>query len=158
MYLPNFIAIEAFTYEETSFPLNLAWSLDDGSFKQALILPDEAWQTALEQESELGLNSDIFQLEAFSPEEILKEFLYDQTQDTFYIANLYPEEAWLEKFFTAAVEEQNFSLELASSLIKDAELWEMTYQDKLDYLALDSTKAEDQIQALLATYVELSSN
>lgn len=152
MHLPNFIAIEALSYAENSFPISLAWSLDDGSIKQALILPEESW---LEDEEIFNLNNLDLAHSAFSASEVLKEFLYDQTHDTFYIANLWPEEIWLEKFFAAAEEEQNFNLELASSLTKNTQSWEDCYNEKLNFLGLNSTNAEDQVRALLATYEEL---
>lgn len=153
MHLPNFIAIEANSYTETSFPISLAWSLDCGSIKHALILPDEAW---LEGDDEEIFNSEYnLSLEAFSAHEVLKEFLYDQTQDTFYIASLWPEEVWLDKFFTAANEEQNFNLEVASSLVANPETWHDCYNEKLTSLGLDASKAEDQVSALLATYAQL---
>lgn len=153
MHLPNFIAIEAYYYDEASFPLSLAWSLDDGSIKHALVLPEDTWLE--ETEEGIYLPSLDVNHEAFNASEILKEFLYDQTQDTFYIANLWPEEIWLDKFFTAAGEEANFNLELANSLVNNADTWNTCYSDKLHTLGLDPTKAEDQVSALLATYAEL---
>ncbi len=154
MSLPSFIAIEAAAAEEDSFPVNLAWSLPDGTIKQVLIQPDETW---LENDTSLlGVRDLDLTLEAYSPAEVVRELLYDQLDDAYYVTAIHPQEGWLLKLFAAAEQEIGFELSEASGLCADAFEWQEAYLDSLQLHSLDSERAEDQVRALLETHVLLT--
>ena len=44
MTCPQFIAIDASSFEDSAHPVAIAWSLADGSIKTTLIQPDDDWQ------------------------------------------------------------------------------------------------------------------
>lgn len=152
MNLPCFIALEAASAEEESFPVNLAWSLPDGSIKQALILPEDIW---LEDDWVLAGSRDLdLTLEAYSATEVVRELLFDQEDDVYYVAAVHPQEAWLLKLFNAAGQEVSFELIEASSLEPCLDDWAQAYADNLQLLGLNPEVAEEQVAALLATYAQ----
>ncbi|NLW04005.1 MAG: hypothetical protein GX029_02070 [Pseudomonadaceae bacterium] len=154
MSLPSFMAIEAAASEEGSFPVSIAWSLPDGSIKQALIQPDELW---LEEDTALAGVRDLdLSLEAYSAAEVVRELLYDQLDDVYYVTLIHPQEGWLLKLFASAEQEIGFELGEASSLCADADEWLDVYQDSLQLHGLDPDRAEDQVRALLEAHVLLT--
>lgn len=44
MSYPHFIAIDASSYEDTSHPIAIAWSMTDGRIKTTLIQPEDHWE------------------------------------------------------------------------------------------------------------------
>lgn len=154
MSLPSFMAIEAAASEDGSFPVSIAWSLADGSIKQALIQPDEVW---LEEDTTLASVRDLdLSLEAYSAAEVVRELLYDQLDDVYYVTLIHPQEGWLLKLFASAGQEIGFELDAASSLCADADEWLDVYQDSLQLHGLDPDRAEDQVRALLEAHVLLT--
>ena len=154
MSLPSFMAIEAAASEDGSFPVSIAWSLADGSIKQALIQPDEVW---LEEDTTLASVRDLdLSLEAYSAAEVVRELLYDQLDDVYYVTLIHPQEGWLLKLFASAGQEIGFELDAASSLCLDADEWLEVYQDNLQLHGLDPDRAEDQVRALLEAHVLLT--
>ena len=154
MTLPSFMAIEAAASEDGSFPVSIAWSLPDGSIKQALIQPDEVW---LEEDTTLASVRDLdLSLEAYSAAEVVRELLYDQLDDVYYVTLIHPQEGWLLKLFASAEQEIGFELGEAHSLCLDADEWLDVYQDNLQLHGLDPDRAEDQVRALLETHVLLT--
>lgn len=154
MSLPSFMAIEAAASEEDSFPVSIAWSLPDGSIKQALIQPDEDW---LENDSALLGGRDLdLTLEAYSAAEVVRELMYDQLDDVYYVTSIHPQEGWLLKLFACAEQDIGFELSEASSLCVSFENWQETYRDNLQLHGLDADRAEDQVRALLETHVLLT--
>lgn len=154
MSLPSFMAIEAAASEDDSFPVSIAWSLPDGSIKQALIQPEEDW---LENDSALLGGRDLdLSLEAYSAAEVVRELLYDQLDDVYYVTVIHPQEGWLLKLFATAEQEICFELDEASRLCDKADEWAQVYQDSLQLHGLDPDRAEDQVRALLETHVLLT--
>lgn len=154
MSLPSFIAIEAVTSEEDSFPVSIAWSLPDGTIKQALIQPDEQW---LEEGMALvGMMDLDLTLEAYSAAEVVKELIYDQLDDVYYVNLIHPQEAWLLKLFDVAGQEIGFELTQAYSLCTDENEWSEVYYDCIQLYGLDPNRAEDQVRALLEAHVLLT--
>lgn len=154
MSLPSFMAVEAAATEEDSFPVSIAWSLPDGSIKEALIQPDEYW---LENDTALAGVRDLdLSIEAYSAAEVVREFLYDQLDDVYYVTLIHPQEGWLLKLFASAGQEIGFELIGASSLCVDLDEWYEVYQDNLHLHGLDPERAEDQVRALLETHVQLT--
>ena len=154
MSLPTFIAVEAAHQDEQSFPVSLAWSLADGRIKQAWVQPENDWLEAA-SEAQLAVSDSDFSLEAYPVDEVVRELLYDQTDDVYQVAQLHPQEAWLLKLFAAAEKEVTFELVEAAPL-GNREAWQETYQQTLDFLGLDARRAEDQVRALLETHVILT--
>ncbi len=154
MSLPSFMALEAAAAEEDSFPVSIAWSLPDGSIKQALIQPDELW---LEEDTALAGVRDLdLTLEAYSAAEVVRELLYDQLDDVYYVTSIHPQEGWLLKLFASAGQEIAFELSEASELCANEEEWSETYRDNLQLHGLDPDRAEDQVRALLEAHVLLT--
>ncbi|GLR64200.1 hypothetical protein [Marinospirillum insulare] len=154
MSLPSFMAVEAAAIEEGSFPVSMAWSLPDGSIKQALIQPDEDW---LEDATDLtGIRDLDLTIEAYSAAEVVRELLYDQLDDAYYVTAIHPQEGWLLKLFASAGQEIGFELLPASELCADVDEWSEIYQDNLHLHGLDPERAEDQVRALLETHVLLT--
>lgn len=154
MSLPSFMAVEAAASEDDSFPVSIAWSLPDGSIKQALIQPDEAW---LEDDTSLASVRDLdLSIEAYSAAEVVRELLYDQLDDVYYVSLIHPQEGWLLKLFASAGQEIGFELAEASRLCADADEWSEIYQDNIHLHGLDPERAEDQVRALLETHVLLT--
>ncbi|WP_114418373.1 hypothetical protein [Marinospirillum perlucidum] len=154
MSLPTFIAVEGAAEDEESFPVSIAWSLSDGSIKQALIQPDEAWED--EEASALRVNELDLEFQGYAPTEIIREMEYDQDDDAYYVAHLHPQEAWMLKLFEAADKEIGFQLIEAAELYEDRTSWEDAWRESLDLLGLDATRAEDQVRALLEAHVQLT--
>lgn len=152
MSLPTFIAIEAATDEAASFPVSIAWSLPDGSIKHVLILPDDAW---LEDAEDLLVRDMGLGVESYSAAEVVREFLYDQQDDVYYLDQLQPQEGWLLKLFDAAGQEVGFELVEASELCAGDD-WSQAYLEAQQFLGLDPTRAEDQVRALLEAHVRLT--
>lgn len=153
MSLPTFIAIEAATDEIASFPVGIAWSLPDGSIKHVLILPDEAWLDDVEDQPmvrDMGLG-----VESYSVDEVVRELLYDQQDDVYYLDQLQPQEGWLLKLFDAAGQEVGFELVEARELCAGDD-WSQAYLEAQQFLGLDPTRAEDQVRALLEAHVRLT--
>lgn len=154
MSLPTFIAIEAAVADEASFPVSLAWSLPDGRIKQALIQPDESW---LDEDSALLALQDMsLEIQAYSAAEVVRELMYDQQDDVYYLDSLHPQEQWLLKLYAAAGQDVSFELIEAADLCPDAEEWRVAYQETLQFLGLDPSRSEDQVRALLETHVMLT--
>ncbi|HKM15582.1 MAG TPA: hypothetical protein VJY63_06640 [Marinospirillum sp.] len=154
MSLPSFIAVEGAVDEDNSFPVNIAWSLPDGTIKQVLIQPDELW---LQDDTSLSGVRDLdLTLEAYSAAEVIRELLYDQLDDAYYVTAIHPQEGWLLKLFTSAEQEIGFELSEASGLCASFEEWQETYRDNLQLHGLDADRAEDQVRALLETHVLLT--
>ena len=148
------MAVEAAASEDESFPVSIAWSLPDGSIKQALIQPDEAW---LEDDTSLASVRDLdLSIEAYSAAEVVRELLYDQLDDVYYVSLIHPQEGWLLKLFASAGLEIAFELAEASSLCADADEWSEIYQDAMYLHGLDPERAEDQVRALLEAHVLLT--
>ncbi|SFW98239.1 hypothetical protein [Marinospirillum alkaliphilum] len=153
MSLPTFIAIEAAAADAQSFPVSIAWSLPDGSIKHALIQPDDSW---LEAGDERPVMQDAdLTVESYSADEVVRELLYDQQDDVYYLDQLHPQEGWLLKLFAAAGQEVTFELAEAVQLCEAAD-WSQAYQETQQFLGLDPTRAEDQVRALLETHVMLT--
>lgn len=152
MSLPTFIAIEAATDEAESFPVSIAWSLSDGSIKHVLILPDDAW---LEDAEDLLMRDIGLSVESYSAAEVVRELLYDQQDDVYYLDQLQPQEGWLLKLFDAAGQEVGFELIEARELCAGDD-WFQAYLEAQQFLGLDPTRAEDQVRALLEAHVRLT--
>jgi len=154
MSLPTFIALEGAAEDENSYPVTLAWSLPDGRIKQALIQPSEDWE---EEEASLlrGRELDL-EVQGYAADEVVRELQYDQQDDVFYVDCLHPQEAWLVKLFDAAEKEVSVQLLEASELYEDAEVWQQTRREALEFLGLEPGRAEDQVRALLEAHVILT--
>jgi hypothetical protein len=153
MSLPTFIAIEAATADAQSFPVSIAWSLPDGSIKHALILPDECWLEAGDDRPVMQ-DTDLT-VESYAADEVVRELLYDQQDDVYYVDHLHPQEGWLLKLFAAAGQEVGFELAEAAGLCDSAD-WAQAYLETQQFLGLDPTRSEDQVRALLETHVMLT--
>lgn len=155
MTYPCFIAFEVSSQDESGFPVSMAWSLPDGTIKHSLIEPEDDWlddSEALSRFDDLDLS-----VAAHSAAEVVKEFLFDQQDDVFYMAAVHPHESWLMQIFAAANEEVNFEAVSAAELFADPE-WEETFRYNLDVLGLNPYFAEDQIRAFLETFVQLQTS
>lgn len=150
MSLPTFVALELASDEPGSCPVCVAWSLPDGRIKQALIDPDPDWDS----ESTTWVSSDLG-LEAYSPDEIVRELLYDQQDDAWYATQLHPQEGGWLMLFESANREVTFELVEAQDLYEPGE-WQGAYDETLAFLGLDPSRAEDQVRALLEVHVMLT--
>ncbi|SFC12453.1 hypothetical protein SAMN05660443_1509 [Marinospirillum celere] len=154
MSLPTFIALEGAADDEQSYPVSIAWSLSDGSIKQALIYPDADWR---EDEASLVTKDAMdLDLHGYAADEVVRELLYDQEDDVLYVDALHPQEAWLLKLFAAADQEVGFQLIEALELYDDPDTWQETRREAMEFLGLDPSRAEDQVRALLEAHVILT--
>lgn len=81
MSYPHFLAIDASSYEDSAYPIAIAWSLTDGTIKTTLIQPDdewEEWDSALEELH--GISQDTLYQRGETPWSVIRELENDLEQ------------------------------------------------------------------------------
>lgn len=113
MAYPHFIAIDASSYEDSAYPIAIAWSLADGTIKTTLIQPDDEWDEwdfALEELH--GISQDTLYQRGETPWSVIRELENDLEQSYLASDDVDRCELLLEKLYETC--QRELSMEIGS--------------------------------------------
>jgi hypothetical protein len=151
----HFLDIEPSSYDDHGFPLTLSWSLEDGSIKTVLIMPDDAW---LEDETSYeGVDIQHYLDQGVSGIDIIREMNEDLGCKTVYIDGIDDDERLLEKLCESFDAYTDFELTPISASVEDAETFYDMRTSLLLEQGLDNQNSRDNVLAmlLLSQHIEL---
>ncbi len=121
--LPNFLHIEASSPEEDAYPVCVSWSLEDGSIKSVLVMPDEDWDPwdncLPDTDVQLLLDQGV------SGPDIIRELNEDLDGKTVFVAGFDYEEESVNKLFDTYSFEPGFEIATLSNLFAQMDLDEV---------------------------------
>ena len=97
MNYPQFLHIESSCQEDGQYPIEIAWSLTDGSIKTVLVQPDDDWEPWDNASPELDVQH--FMDHGETPNDIIRELNEDLTGNTVYVDGLNDYEYLVERLF-----------------------------------------------------------
>lgn len=146
MSYPHFIAIDASSYEDTAYPIAIAWSLSDGTIKTTLIQPDddwEEWDSALEELH--GINQETLYQRGETPWSVIRELENDLEQSYLATDDVDRCEQLLETLYETC--QRELSVELGSYT---ADLFQMeNKQECRDQLSDIRMSCDDRVTLML---------
>jgi len=155
---PQFLAIDASSYEAEAHPISIAWSLSDGSIKTTMIQPEDDWQDwdyALEDLH--GINQDtLFQM-GETGGSVIREFEYDCNNTHFLVHESEILMELLDKLYDAYGKEPPVELVKAQDWFPENrnsyDDIQQTFFDVQNELALDINRCEDRVRIMLEAWV-----
>lgn len=144
MNYPQFIAIDASSFEEWAHPVAIAWSLADGQIKTTLIAPDDDWDDwDISLQDLHGITPETLYQRGETPWSVIREL--EQDLENSYIFADQPErvEALLEKLYESCSRELNFEI---------GHYNEQVAADALDPYAHFQQPCDERVLQLLQAY------
>ncbi|ASP39368.1 hypothetical protein CHH28_12100 [Bacterioplanes sanyensis] len=112
MNAPQFIAIDASSWEDHAHPIAIAWSLSDGRIKTTLIQPEDDWDDwdyALEDIH--GINQDTLYQRGETCWSVIRELEGDLHASRLYADQAAPCQHLLERIYDACQREPSFEVD-----------------------------------------------
>jgi hypothetical protein len=142
-----FLDIEPSSYDANGFPLSLSWSLEDGSIKTVLLMPDDAW---LEDETSYeGVDIQHYLDQGVSGIDIIREMNEDLECKTVYFDGIDDDEGLLEKLCESFDAYIDFELMPITSYVEDVDEFHEMRTALLHEQGLDNQRCRDNVLALL---------
>ncbi len=143
----QFLDIESSSYDEEGFPIAISWSLNDGSIKSIMIMPDDDW---LEDEtSHADIDIQHYLDQGVSGIDIVREMNEDLGGQTVFVDGIDDDARLLAKLCETFDTEPDFEVAPAYSLAEDADSF---YEERLTLLeqeGLDNQSSRDNVMAML---------
>lgn len=116
MKLPNFLFIESSSPNEGAFPTTVSWSLEDGSIKSVMVMPDDDWEPWDNHDPEV----DLYQLQdmGVSGPDIIRELNEDLDGKTVFVTGYNYDDELVDKLFETYGQEPGFELAQLSELFR----------------------------------------
>lgn len=112
MNYPQFIAIDASSFEDWAHPVAIAWSLPDGQIKTTLIAPDDEWgdDWDISLQDMHGITPETLHQRGETPWSVIREL--EQDLENSYIFADQPDrvEELLDKLYESCSRELNFEI------------------------------------------------
>lgn len=121
---PQFIAIDASSFEETAHPVAIAWSMNDGQIKTTLIQPEDDWQDwDISLQDIHGISQDTLYQRGETTWSVVRELdedseaslLYYNPQTDPYLPEL------LEKLYESCERDVSLNLGFISEILRDTQ-------------------------------------
>ena len=108
MPAPRFLDIEYCQTDDVLFPVDMAWSLEDGQMKTVVIAPADEW---IPEDADLG-DIDLLYLEEQGVPliELAQELHQDLPDKTVYVDGMDPDEILVDLIFTAVAMDAPFEI------------------------------------------------
>lgn len=158
MQYPQFLAIDASSYEMGAHPISIAWSLSDGTIKTTLIQPEDDWQDwdyALEDLH--GINQDTLYQLGETGGSVIREFEYDCENTHYLVQNAEASMELLEKLYGAYDKEPPIELVRAEDWFATSnnsyDQIQQTLFDIQNEFTLDVNRCEDRVRMMLEAWV-----
>lgn len=155
MQYPQFLVIDASSYELEGHPIAIAWSLTDGTIKSTLIQPEEnwyEWDAGLEELH--GMTQEILIQSGEPVWEAVKEFEFDCENSYYLVQDAERTMELLERMYDA------YDKEPSSDLIgmhewhpSDTEERYQLMEDLRSDLELNPHRCEDNVRLMLEMWV-----
>lgn len=155
MQFPLFISIEPNLYEFEAYPIEIAWSLEDGQIKTTLISPEPQWtQWSALNEDRHGVTRETLMQQGVSALEVIREFAQDHNQSkSAYFFDLDYESLWFDRLFAAIDSEPETECLGVNELFDtDPEDMRLMVRDIAQDLGLDTDNPQGRVTALLHLY------
>lgn len=111
MNYPQFIAIDASSFEDWAHPVAIAWSLPDGRIKTTLVTPDDDWDDwDISLQDMHGITPETLHQRGETPWSVIREL--EQDLENSYIFADQPDrvEELLDKLYESCSRELNFEI------------------------------------------------
>lgn len=147
--------IEASSPDDDAYPVEVSWSLQDGSVKSVLVLPDDDWEPWYGISPELDVQH--LMDHGVTPADIVREINEDFSGETVYVSGMANDAALVEKLFESTIAEPDFEVATFLTLAPSKGL-ESILEIKRhisDELGLDPDVSQDRIRTMLFTAREL---
>lgn len=146
-----FLHVETNVFDESGFPVSIAWSMPDTRIKSVLIIPEDEWLDDLDdQASPRNLDLENLYNQGASAIDIVREIERDLDGHYVYLTDSANQEALLEKLFDAAGADLPFEPQPAGDLfhLSEGELLRELDRIQLEN-HLDRQSSHDSVMALL---------
>ncbi|HBS42270.1 MAG TPA: hypothetical protein DEA26_06295 [Oceanospirillales bacterium] len=146
---PHFIAIDASSREESAFPVAIAWSLENGTIKTALIQPEDDWDDwdySLEDLHGISQHT-LYQL-GETPWSVIRELEHDLEQPLLFSHEPDITQILLERLYDACGRELSVETADHSDGISDPQ---RLHDWQLDH-ALDHQPCDERVRLMLMLY------
>lgn len=148
MKYPQFIAIDASSFEEYAHPVAIAWSLANGQIKTTLISPDDLWEDTLDislQELH-GINPETLYQRGETCWAVIRE-LEDDLENPYIFADQ-PDsvEELLNKLYESCNRELSIEIGAFDEIIQES---------RLDEYAHFQVACDERVQQLLQDWAAL---
>jgi len=149
MDYPQFLDIEASMPDEGQYPVEISWTLRDGTIKSVIISPDDEWDPWDMAAPDLDVQHLMDQ--GVSPGDIIRELNEDLGGQTVYVDGLDDDERLLELLFDACGAEPDFELATLKELSTSINFEDLLQQRReiAEQNSLDLEHCEDQVRCLL---------
>lgn len=129
MEYPQFIAIDASSFEEHAHPVAIAWSLADGQIKTTLISPDDDWEEDWDNclQDLHGITPETLYQRGETTWSVVRELEEDLANPYLYADNQETVEALLGKLYESCNRELNIEIGSFREITTDAELDEHSH-------------------------------
>lgn len=156
MNYPQFLFIDASSYEVESHPIAMAWSLTDGTIKSTMIQPEDDWDdwdTGLEDMH--GINQETLQQMGEPGWEVIKEFEFDLENPHFLVQDADRSLDLLDKLYDAFGKEPPVELIPIHqwSSCEDSEQRYQLMEDIRSEMGLSPYRCEDVVRLMLEMWV-----
>lgn len=153
---PQFLAIDASSYEPDAYPVAISWSLSDGTIKSTLIQPDENWEGWDPGLEDLhGISQEtLFQL-GETGWEVIREFEFDCENPHFLVQDSERMMELLDTLYDAFGKEPPVELVPIKewSEIQDTEQRYTAMEELRSELGLSPYSSEDNVRLMLEMWV-----
>jgi hypothetical protein len=160
MEYPQFLVIEASSYEENAHPIMMAWSLSDGSIKSTLIQPEDHWDDWDFSLEELhGIQRDTLHQRGETAWSTIKEFEYDCNNTHYLVHHTESTTHLLEQLYDACDKEPSVELIDAKDWfpksLNNYDSIQQFFFDTQQELGLNTHHCDETVKILLTTWVKL---
>ena len=157
---PPMIDIEASGFGRGSYPIEVAFALDDGITQCFLIKPDETWTHWAQSAEEIhGITREQLQLNGLSVREVAEKLNEYLTGKTLYSDAWSFDSSWIGRLFDCAGIIQRFRLETINKLLTEDEQnsWADGKDQAIKILGLELHRADNDVKILQHTYIYVKS-
>ena len=152
MNYPQFLVIDASSYEMDAHPIAMAWSLSDGTIKSTLIQPEDDWQDWDPGVEDLhGISQDTLYQLGETGWEVIKEFEFDLENPHLMVADADRTMELLDKLYDAFGKEPPVEMVplYEWSKLEDSEQRYQQMEDIRAEMGLSPYRCEDEVRLLL---------
>lgn len=160
MQVPAIIDVEASGFGKDSYPIEVAYALEDKQIVSHLIRPQPQWQHWCEQAQSIhGISREQLFAEGKSAREIALILNQNLAGKTLYSDAWGFDNSWVARLFDAASLVPRLRIDTLNRLLspEQTENWHFIKQGLWQELALTRHRAADDVQVLQETYVRVKS-
>jgi hypothetical protein len=157
---PPMIDIEASGFGRGSYPIEVAFALEDGITQCFLIKPDDSWTHWAQSAEDIhGITREQLQADGLSVREVAERLNKDLIGKTLYTDAWSFDSSWLGRLFDCASIVQRFRLETINKLLTEDEQngWADSKALAVKALALELHRADNDVKILQHTFTHAKS-